>query len=147
MVETVPDRLKKVMDGKGWGRGELADAAGVSLQAVHKWMHGGKISPAATKKLAKKAGVTEAWILFGDEAAPATPEPAGGLSPIAVDLARRWMALSSERQEWFRDLIFTTHMVEERFPAIRKGRPKGEHYAAFEAAVEKDMRQMKLKLE
>lgn len=82
--------------------------------------------------------------------------PAGGpsakhsreqLPALAHDIAKRWLALSPERQEWFRDLIFTMAFMEERFPAMRKGRPRGESYAHLEQAIETDMRQLKLKLD
>lgn len=62
-------------------------------------------------------------------------------------MGRKWQSLSPDRQEWFRDLIFTMHFVEKRFPAMKKGRPKGESYSNLERAIEQDMRQLSLPLE
>lgn len=122
--------------------------AGVSATSAMKWLKGGDVKDATLRRLIahepfRSQGVTVEWIRYGQERT-IHPDAAQGLSLMAIDLATRWMALSPDRQDWFRDLIFTMHFMEARFPAMKKGRPKGEHYSGFESAVERDMRQLTL---
>jgi transcriptional regulator with XRE-family HTH domain len=140
-------RLKQLKGDLSYEKfGELA---GVSATSVMKWMKGGNVTDASLRRLIahepyKSQGITVEWIRYGATKAEATR---GGLTMLAADVAEKWMQLSPERQDWFRDLIFTMHFMESRFPAMRKGRPKGEHYSGFETAVERDMQQLMLKLE
>lgn len=115
--------------------------ANKSAQAALKWLKGGNMKDATIHALVsherfRGRGYTVEWVRYGTKAKDGSNE----LSLLAQDVARRWMELSSERQDWFRDLIFTMHFMEQRFPIMRKGRPKGEHYSGFERAVEADMR-------
>jgi transcriptional regulator with XRE-family HTH domain len=146
--DTMAARIRALRKGLGLSLQAFGDLAGVSAMAVQKWERGGEIKPVHLSHLVRKiddANVTEEYLRFGRTAAAgAGPD---GLSPLAIDIARRWSALSSERQDWFRDMIFTMHFVEKRFPAMRKGRPRGETYDRLEAAFERDMRQLKLSLE
>lgn len=89
------------------------------------------------EKIARLLGVSASWLEHGDAevagvAQPAQQELAGTLSALAIDVAKRWEALSDERREWFRDLIFTVSYVEERFPEMRKGAPRGANYPLWE---------------
>lgn len=126
---------------------EFGRLAGVSAQAAMKWLNGGNVKDATLQRLVDSGPFcgryTVEWIRYGD--AIPSQQDASGLSLLAVDLAKRWMALSPDRQDWFRDLIYTMHFMESRFPAMRKGRPRGEHYAGFERAVEQDIRHQKTK--
>lgn len=127
---------------------EFGALAGVSATSAMKWLKGGNVKDANLEKLVakepfKSRGVTIEWIRYGDAGKGQKVD----LSLMAQDIAQRWMGLSSDRQDWFRDLIFTMHFMETRFPAMRKGRPKGEHYSGFESAVEREMRQLKLEIE
>lgn len=102
---------------------------------------------AVLEKFAKFFGVTTSFLR--GQGGPAAAERVaiyGDLSPMAIDIARHWSALSSDRQEWFRDILFTMRFVEKRFPAMRRGRPKGESYEKLERAFEQDMRQLKLEI-
>lgn len=151
MVETMADRLRQL-------KGEMSleqfgALAGVSATSAMKWLKGGNVKDATLKRLLshepfRGRGITVEWIRYGSQGLgleePATSGTAG-LSVLAIDIARKWMRLSEDRQEWFRDLIFTMHFVEKRFPAMRKGRPKGESYTNLEAAFERDMQQLLLK--
>lgn len=143
MVETMAARLKQLKEREKKSYEAFGAIAGVSAQAVQKWMVGGDVKEANLSKLGRYFKVTPMWIRYGVDVAQQA-DAAGIISPLARDIANRWMALSDDRQEWFRDLIFTTHWIERRFPTMRKGRPRGEHYAAFEAGVEREMKQLKL---
>jgi transcriptional regulator with XRE-family HTH domain len=148
--ETMADRLKELKGNMSLEK--FGALAGVSSTSAMKWLKGGDVKDSTLRKLIahepyKGRGITVEWIRYGDSAMESRATAAAGLSMMAIDIASRWMALSEERQDWFRDLIFTMHFMEVRFPAMRKGRPKGEHYRGFETAVEKEMRQMKLKLD
>lgn len=145
MVESVADRLRQLMEREQLSYEKFGAIAGVSAQAVQKWMKGGKIKSENVEPIARYFRVSPAWILYGQHEIAGTHD--GDLSSLALDVARRWQDLSSERQDSFRDLIFTMHFIENRFPAMRKGRPKGESYDKLEAAFERDMRQLRLKLE
>lgn len=138
------ERLLNLRDREHLTNQQFAEIAGVSLQAVHKWIKGGDVKQVVLERLAKHFKVKPSWIRYGDVGEFAADANGSDLSPLAVDVARRWMMLSPERQEWFRDLIFTLAFIEKRFPAMRKGRPRGESYDALERAFEHDMRQLKL---
>jgi transcriptional regulator with XRE-family HTH domain len=151
MVEKMAQRLKQLMNSESLSYEKFGEIAGVSAQAVMKWLKGGEVKEANVEKIARHYKVTPMWIRYGDIAAGSAGEPRaayGGkaLPDIALDIASRWVALSAERQESFRDMLFTTHWMEQRFPVMRKGRPKGERYEAWETAIEKEVRQLKLKL-
>lgn len=145
MVESMASRLQQLRGDLSYEK--FGDIAGVSSTAVMKWLAGGNAKDPPLRKIAARYGTTVEWIRYGTNALPGIAQPHGDLTQLAVDIAQRWMSLSSERQEWFRDLIFTIHFVEKRFPAMRKGRPKGESYTNLEAAFERDMMQLKIKFE
>lgn len=143
-------RIRKLREGLGLSLQGFGDLVGVSPTAVQKWERGGEIKPATLARVVarvreREPSITEEYLRFGERAM--ISGDIDGLTPLALDIARRWMALSTERQDSFRDLIFTMHFVEKRFPAMRKGRPRGESYDRLEAAFERDMLQLKLKLE
>src|SRR6185369_3478622 len=140
MVEGMAKRLKKLQKDSGLSLDTFGDIAGVSAQAVQKWMAGGDVKEAHLVKIAKYFKTEVAWIRYGIDASAA--RNVDGLSSLARAVAERWSTLSADRQEWFRDLIFTTSWMEQRFPAMRKGRPRGEHYDQLETAIEKDFRQL-----
>jgi transcriptional regulator with XRE-family HTH domain len=149
MVEKMADRLRQLKGDLSYEA--FGALAGVSAQSVQKWMAGGNVKDATLRKLLnsehfKGRGITLEWIRYGDTIA-ATKAQEGGLSQLALEVARQWTELSEDRRDWFRDLIFTMRFVEKRFPAMRKGRPRGESYTNMELAFERDMRQLKLKLE
>jgi transcriptional regulator with XRE-family HTH domain len=138
-------------NGAGISDNALAKLTGLSQPTVSRQAAGGVTNAKShvVNKLADFFGVSAA-VLRGEEPIKATEragQPYADLTPLAMDIARRWMALSPDRQEWFRDLIFTIHFFEERFPALKKGRPKGESYTNFERAAERDIRQLKLELD
>lgn len=155
MVETMAARLRQLIESEDLSYDKFGEIAGVSAQAVGKWMKGGDVKEASVQKLASHFKVTATWIRYGGaekgQARESLAPYSKDLTPIALDVATRWMKLSPERQEAFRDMIFTTSYVEERFPSMKRGRPKGESYDNLETAFEKDMqrklRQLSLKLE
>jgi hypothetical protein len=106
-------------------------------QTITNWRKRG-IPLHAVAKVAARMGWT--YEKYMDAAAGKAPvREDGALSLLARDIALRWMELSPDRQDWFRDLIFSMHFMEARFPAMKKGRPRGESYSGFERAVERDM--------
>lgn len=111
-------------------------------QTLTNWKTRGIPLHAVAKVAARMGWTYEQYVEAAAGKKPATPvDP--GLSFMAADIAKRWMELSPDRQDWFKDLLFSIHLMEERFPAMKKGRPKGEHYTSFEAAVVRDMEEQK----
>ena len=102
---------------------------------------------ATLEPIARYFNVTTAYLRGKDPLSLLIGRGEDALSPLAQDIGRKWQSLSAERQELFRDLIFTMHYMEKRFPAMKKGRPKGESYTNLERAIEQDMRQLSLPLE
>jgi transcriptional regulator with XRE-family HTH domain len=151
MVEAMADRLRKLMKSQGLSYEKFGAIAGVSAQAVQKWFAGGDAKDGPLAKLATHFKVTVAWIRYGDEKAKPSAREAsanyGGLPPAAVDLVTRWMGLSPDRQDALREIIFTMHWVEKRFPAMTRARLKGYSYDELEHAFEKTLRQLKAKSE
>lgn len=58
-------RLKPAMDSKGWGIQQLADAMGISFQAVAKVRDGGAFGSANNIKAAKLLGLNSVWLATG----------------------------------------------------------------------------------
>lgn len=146
MVEKMAGRLRQLKGDMSLAA--FGEIAGVSSTSAMKWLKGGNVKDEHLEKIAahfRDRGITVHWLRYGGRVGEESE--LDNFSPLALDVAKRWMALSPDRQEWFRDLIFTMSFVEERFPAMRKGRPRGEHYTALERAIERDMRQLKLNLE
>lgn len=143
MVDSMARRLKELKDREGLSHDSFGEIAGVSAQSVSKWLKGGDVEERNLAKIAKYFKVEPAWIRYGITAAL----DGNDLPHLARGVAERWAELSAERQEWFRDLIFTVHWMERRFPVMKKGRPRGESYGAWEAAMDREVRQLKLKLE
>lgn len=143
--------LDRLMRDREIGANELSRRTKVPQPTITRIRNGDSKQPKDSnlRKLAAYFGV-HVDVLRGVEDPPkADPalrasEPLVNYSALSLDIAARWMTLSPERQEWFRDLIFTMAFVEGRFPAMRKGRPRGERYTSLEAAIENDFRQLQL---
>lgn len=65
MVSTYWDRLKPSIDAKGWGVQQLADALGVSYQAVVKVRDGGAFGSKNNIKAAALFGLNPTWLATG----------------------------------------------------------------------------------
>jgi transcriptional regulator with XRE-family HTH domain len=140
--ETMADRLREMAEGLSLE--EFGALAGVTAQAALKWLKGGNVKDATLAKLVSHprfngTGWTVEWVRYGTM--PGKTAAPKELSMMAIDVARRWMALSAERQDFLRDLIFSMSFMESRFPAMKKVRPKGEHWAGFESALQREMAQ------
>lgn len=145
--------LAALMRARGISDNQLARALGIPQPTISRIASGKTKEPKAStlRSIADYFGVrTDDLREFAVEvktSAPGQRHRDQPLPTLAQDIARRWMSLSPDRQEWFRDLIFTMAFMEERFPAMRKGRPKGETYSALERAIVEDMHQLKLKFD
>lgn len=140
-------RLKLLMDSKGLSLEQFGALADVTAQAAQKWMTGGELKEESILKLAEKLKVSPAFIRYGIEA----PHPnlqramennakySGDLSHTAIEVARLWMSLSEDRQDYIRDLVQITAYTESRFPFLRRGIPSTPSYAKFEVGCEEDM--------
>lgn len=144
--------LAALMHARSVSANQLAKATGLPQPTISRIANGSTKEPkvASLRILADYFGVRPDQLRdFGTTANEAEPARYGReqLPALAHDIAKRWLSLSSDRQEWFRDLIFNMAFMEERFPAMRKGRPKGESYTALEKALVQDMHQLKLKFD
>jgi transcriptional regulator with XRE-family HTH domain len=144
MVETMAKRLRQLVKREGLSLEKFGDLAGVSATSAHKWLNGGDVKEANVKKLAAHFGVTPAWIRYGQQAAieahEAVDKYSPGLPATAIEVATRWMTLSTERQDALREIIFTMSYIESKFPSMRRSRPSGESYDSIETAFEKDLK-------
>lgn len=73
MVANYWDRLKPEMEARGWGIQQMADAIGVSFQAIAKVRDGGSLGVANNIKAAKKLGLNPTWLATGEGEKLATP--------------------------------------------------------------------------
>ena len=65
MVETVWERLQPEMDSRNWGIQQLADALGISYQAVKKVRDGGSFGMSNNLKAAKLFNLSPEWLASG----------------------------------------------------------------------------------
>lgn len=147
MVDTMADRLRKLMGDPPMSYEKLGAIAGVTAQAVQKWMNGGEVKEAGLRKIADHFRVSPAYLRYGIDA----PHPnlnkvrennaqySSELSAQAIELARLWMSLSEDRKGYVRDLVQITSYTESRFPFLRRGIPATVSYAKFEVACEEDI--------
>jgi transcriptional regulator with XRE-family HTH domain len=80
MVETMADRLRQLKGRMSYE--DFGALAGVSAQAVQKWMSGGNVTDKNLLQLVahepfKSRGVTVEWIRYGISVVAAEPAPAG----------------------------------------------------------------------
>ena len=120
--------------------------AGVSPQAVLKWMNGGEVKEAGLRKIADRFKVSPAYLRYGIDAEPnlnkvreKNAKYADELSNQAIEVARLWMSLSEDRKGYVMDLVQITAYTESRFPFLRRGIPATTSYAKFEVACEEDI--------
>ena len=146
MVDTMATRLRQLMKGARLSYEKFGLIAEVSPQAVQKWMNGGEVKEACIRKLADYFRVSPAFIRYGVEAPEGdlsklregNAKYAAELEPGAIELARLWMTLSKDRQEYLRDMVFLTAYTETRYPFLRRGIPTSPNYARFEVECEED---------
>lgn len=141
--------LSRLMESAGISDNALARLLDMKQPTISRIASGVSKHPdeATLDPIARYFNVTTAHLRGKDPLSALIGRGEDPLTPLAQDVGRKWQSLSPDRQEWFRDLIFTMHFVEKRFPAMKKGRPKGESYSNLERAIEQDMRQLSLPLE
>ena len=109
--------LARLMDDRKISANALSRATGIPQPTISRIASGESKAPtdAKLRTIAAYLGVSVER-LRGIEPAGTTGliarEPTTSHSPLALDIATRWMSLSADRQEFFRDLIFTMSFVE-----------------------------------
>lgn len=68
MSKEISDRIREAREAKGWNQSELARALKITPQAVQAWERGGGVYGKRAGQVARALGVTEAWLLLGDDA-------------------------------------------------------------------------------
>lgn len=66
-METISDRLKRLMAEHGHSYQYLADKIGVTKGTVSNWVHGQNIKPSHLEKIAKHHRVSKLWLRDGVE--------------------------------------------------------------------------------
>lgn len=86
MVANCWDRIKPELDARGWGVQQLADALGVSYQAVAKVRDGGAFGTKNNLKAASLFGLNPEWLANGNgEKAAHGTQLASSQSPIDLE--------------------------------------------------------------
>lgn len=129
--------------------GPLAKAAKVTREMARRYTEGGAIPDLNKMKLiANWLEVRLPWLRDGegqkrDDAAGAVhlaAQPEGTyLTEAAIEIARVFMKLPTERQEWFRDLMCLEAAIATHYPWLIFGRPRRESYDQYEKRVERDL--------
>lgn len=159
LVEAMLDRgLSSARNAKsGVDVGPLAKAAKVTREMARRYTEGNAV-PNLDKMhvIAEWLGVRLPWLRDGDDPKQlsavldtrhaAQPE-AGYLSEAAVEIARVFMKLPKERQEWFRDLMSLEAVVASQYAWLMIGRPQKESYDQYEKRVERDILRLAARLQ
>lgn len=104
-VDTIHQRIRKLREDKGLSQESLGKAAGVTYQSVQEWEQADGTAPSRKrlKKVADALGVTEQYLLSGDQPdSGGVREPAAeyqSVSTRALDIARRFDQLSQDCQD------------------------------------------------
>lgn len=129
----------------------IAQAAGVSKQAVYEWESGDTKSLKGDNLLAvaRVLGVDANWLSTGR--GPMVGDSRGGVTEIAGDaaeVARAYMKLSPALKGSVRTMIFTMASAHTVAKWLMIEPPKGDGYEAWErkiqAAYEAEIKQLKL---
>ena len=73
-TDGVNARLKEALKASGMSNAELANAIGVTVQAVSKWLNKGGISQQRLPAVARVLGVSLEWLLMGVYRPPASQD-------------------------------------------------------------------------
>ena len=73
-TDGVNARLKEALKASGLSNAELANAIGVTVQAVSKWLNKGGISQQRLPAVARVLGVSLEWLLMGVDLPPASQD-------------------------------------------------------------------------
>ena len=73
-TDGVNARLKEALKASGLSNAELANAIGVTVQAVSKWLNKGGISQQRLPAVARVLGVSLEWLLMGVDRPPASQD-------------------------------------------------------------------------
>ena len=73
-TDGVNARLKEALKASGMSNADLANAIGVTVQAVSKWLNKGGISQQRLPAVARVLGVSLEWLLMGVDRPPATKD-------------------------------------------------------------------------
>lgn len=105
VVDTIHQRIKKLREDKGLSQESLGKAAGVTYQSVQEWEQADGTAPSRKrlKKVADALGVTEQYLLSGEESGLVGVRQAAAeyqsVSARALDVARRFDQLSQDCQD------------------------------------------------
>ena len=144
-MPTYATRLKAAREHRGLSQTDLALALNIKPQAIQYLENPNKKARGSkhTAGIARVCGVDANWLASGDGRmlANMAREPAAAydaLSDDARQIASAWSRLSSEHQQWIKELIYLFATVNQRFPWLRRGRPKSETYNAYERRMEEN---------
>lgn len=162
----IGQRIKDVRTKKKISVKVIADAAGVSRQAVYAWESGNssELRGSNLVAVARVLDVSVEWLDKGKGAQgsfrehqqnlPAVlsaDEALAALAPEAAQVAHVWSQLSPGRRAKFLEEMSWARFFESKFPPYRLGIANASSYEKFERNVEaswdKMMRQGKLALE
>lgn len=148
---TFGKRLAKAREHAGLTQKQLADAAGISQQAVNKLELRDGVGSRFTPQLAAACGVSPDWLATGKGSMEAREEAAPYATKItneAAEMARAYMKLSPALKASIRTMVFSMASAQTVARWLVIEAPKADGYSAWEKAIQSaydaEVKQMKL---
>lgn len=151
-MPTLADRMRKAREHAKLSQTQLASKVGVKQQSIQHLENPNKAARGSRylATIARICGVMPEWLETGKPPMldPRRVEEPGAEYELLTEEARQvalaWMKLSPDAQGWMRDLMFLLATAERNYPWLRRGRPKGESYDAFERRMEDNFAALKV---
>lgn len=149
VVDSFARRLKKAREHAELSQAALARLLSLKPQAI-QYLENEKNAARGSRHtvaIARLCRVDAHWLSTGkgtmllEKSQIAAQERAAYdiLPPEAIEVAKAWSKLSAANQEVFRAMLFVHAAIDQRYPWLRRGRPRSETYADFEKRIEQNM--------
>lgn len=157
---TFAERISRTLHDLGKSQAWLSEQSGVDEGTISAIIKRNSQRTKYAPELARALGVRLEWLLRGDgeklhqgtvpHVVRQTPASYAGLNPMAADVAKAWMRLSTAKQQFYREAIFRDAASETVLPWLTMARPHSMGYEEFEARIQQDytqqLQQLKLDL-
>ena len=147
-VEPFHRRLKRAREHADLKQAELARRLGLKPQAIQYLESATHTAQGSrhTAAIARECGVVATgkgtMLLSKGQMAAQDRATYEVLPPEAREVAKAWMKLSPANQEVFRSMVFVHAAIDQRYPWMRRGRPRSETYDQFEQRVARNLKDL-----